>query len=242
MEYLRQFADTAAYNAAKSGGLLSLPTVSLIKDDMSVMYDPYVAPELPYVDLGLPSGILWMRTNIGAEIETEAGNYYQWGSVTPLHLEGTTVNPPADWDHCPYCTSDSPTFSKYNDTDGLETLEASDDIVTATYGQSYRMPTSDEFTELRNETNISTVILEGLNCIKFTNKSDSDKYIILPVAGYCEFSELKSFNEHGVYWSSNRTSWLEQHAQYLASNTESASVGSISRFRAGSIRGVYDPS
>ena len=36
-----------------------------------------------FVDLRLPSGLLWAETNIGAEIAADAGNYYAWGEVEP---------------------------------------------------------------------------------------------------------------------------------------------------------------
>ena len=39
--------------------------------------------QLEYVDLGLPSGTLWAKCNIGAASETEYGDYYMWGSTTP---------------------------------------------------------------------------------------------------------------------------------------------------------------
>jgi hypothetical protein len=44
MEYLRQFANLTAYNAAKGIDNWKTPNVSLIKDDMHVEYDPYVEP------------------------------------------------------------------------------------------------------------------------------------------------------------------------------------------------------
>ena len=34
---------------------------------------------LPYVDLGLPSGTLWAKCNLGAKFPEEAGLLYQWG-------------------------------------------------------------------------------------------------------------------------------------------------------------------
>jgi hypothetical protein len=31
-----------------------------------------------YVDLGLPSGLLWATRNVGATSDTDFGNYYMW--------------------------------------------------------------------------------------------------------------------------------------------------------------------
>ena len=36
-----------------------------------------------YVDLGLPSGLLWATCNLGASAPEEVGNYYAWGETTP---------------------------------------------------------------------------------------------------------------------------------------------------------------
>ena len=33
------------------------------------------------VDLGLPSGTLWCKCNLGAENEYDYGNYYAWGEL-----------------------------------------------------------------------------------------------------------------------------------------------------------------
>ena len=34
-----------------------------------------------YVDLGLPSGLLWATCNVGAESPEGWGNYYAWGET-----------------------------------------------------------------------------------------------------------------------------------------------------------------
>jgi hypothetical protein len=36
-----------------------------------------------YVDLGLPSGLLWATCNLGASAPEEVGNYYAWGETSP---------------------------------------------------------------------------------------------------------------------------------------------------------------
>ena len=34
-----------------------------------------------YIDLGLPSGLLWATCNIGADFPEESGSYYAWGET-----------------------------------------------------------------------------------------------------------------------------------------------------------------
>lgn len=40
-----------------------------------------------FVDLGLPSGLKWAKCNLGAETETDYGDYYMWGSTEPNTAE-----------------------------------------------------------------------------------------------------------------------------------------------------------
>ena len=40
------------------------------------------------VDLGLPSGTLWARYNVGATSETDYGDLFAWGATDPYRLNG----------------------------------------------------------------------------------------------------------------------------------------------------------
>ena len=42
------------------------------------------------VDLGLPSGTLWAKYNIGATSESDYGDLFAWGATSPYRLSGTT--------------------------------------------------------------------------------------------------------------------------------------------------------
>lgn len=157
------------------------------------------------VDLGLPSGRLWAKTNLGAQTESEYGNYYQWAATTPLSVSGTTVDPAADWELCPYCIDPidpfhTDAFSKYNGSD-YDTLQTEDDAVASQF-TGYRMPTQDDFDELMQETDNEWTSINGIYGYKFTNLSDSSKYIFLPASGYCDGSDLNAVSEEGGYWSS----------------------------------------
>lgn len=43
------------------------------------------------VDLGLPSGTLWAKYNVGATSETDYGDLFAWGATEPYRLNGTTL-------------------------------------------------------------------------------------------------------------------------------------------------------
>ena len=146
-------------------------------------------PDIPegFVDLGFASGTLWYTKNIGATngdtAESWYGDYYQWGSTTPLSISGTTVNPASDWDLYPYANGAENKLTKYcptdksdywdgtGDPDNILALESSDNIAIQT-NSAWKMPTKEQFEELIAGT-ISTWEtdyqgISGLNGRKFT--------------------------------------------------------------------------
>ena len=61
---------------------------SVTATDITAIYD-YLLGNVPppdtheYVDLGLPSGTLWAKTNVGASTPEEYGDYFAWGEIAP---------------------------------------------------------------------------------------------------------------------------------------------------------------
>ena len=97
------------------------------------------------VDLGLPSGLMWRKYNVGANSEYEKGNYYAWGeTVTKQDYFSTTYK---------WCELDGAIkrYTKYNETDKLTLLQPEDDAATANLGENYRTPTPKEWEELLAE-------------------------------------------------------------------------------------------
>ncbi len=85
-----------------------------------------------YVDLGLPSGLLWAVCNVGAEKMEAYGDYFAWGETEPKDNY--------DWNTLKYWDYDVNYVTKYNYDDGLVTLEAEDDAATANWGGAWRTP------------------------------------------------------------------------------------------------------
>lgn len=192
------------------GGVVDKPLkIKQLQDGNLAVDEKHSYPTIELVDLGLPSGILWAKTNVGGESETDYGQYFQWASTTPLNVNINTgvVNPAADWNLCPY-TTDGVTFTKYNETDKLTVLQASDDIATITYGPGYRMPTQVDAQELLDYTDRYWVLINGVYGCKFVNRTDSTKYIFMPIVGRCyESSWYNRFDGNdglvGDYWTSS---------------------------------------
>ena len=94
-----------------------------------------------FVDLGLPSGLLWADRNVGASQPAAYGDYFAWGETKPK----------TDYSEYTYkYGSDSENPTKYNSKDGKTTLDSKDDAATANWGSKCRMPSRADFRELRN--------------------------------------------------------------------------------------------
>ena len=162
-----------------------------------------------YVDLGLPSGILWATTNIGAETESDSGLYFAWGDVSGYTKEqiGSSAGQKyfgwADYKYSLNGGSTATAMTKYNSTDGKTVLEPSDDAAAVHMGGSWRMPTTTEFKELYNNTNNSWATINGVNGRKFTSKTDSTKYVFFPAAGNGDNGILYDEGSNGFVWSSS---------------------------------------
>lgn len=162
------------------------------------------------VDLGLPSGLMWRKYNVGANSEYEKGNYYAWGeTVTKQDYFSTTYK---------WCELDGAIkrYTKYNKTDKLTLLQPEDDAATANLGENYRTPTPKEWKELLAECTWEVATTTNKN-----NKTVIDywkvvgpngNFIILPSAGYY-FSEewisyascYQSASEMAIYWKIDET-------------------------------------
>lgn len=103
-----------------------------------------------YVDLGLPSRLLWATCNIGASRPENTGLYFAWGET-----EGYTEGEKPDgytWETYKFGGNDNGNQSKYNSYDGLLTLQPEDDAAHVNMGGDWRMPTKDDFLELIENT------------------------------------------------------------------------------------------
>ena len=132
-----------------------------------------------YVDLGLPSGNLWAKCNLGASAPEAYGDYYAWGEVEPKQ-EYTYPNHKWYKEGAP-----SLGFTKYNNEDGKMTLEDEDDAVIQNLGNGWRTPTLADFRELTNQklTTIKKTTLNGVAGYQITSKKNG-KSIFIPFAGF----------------------------------------------------------
>lgn len=136
--------------------------------------------KVEYVDLGLPSGNLWAKCNLGASAPEAYGDYYAWGEVEPKQ-EYTYPNHKWYKEGAP-----SLGFTKYNNEDGKLSLEDEDDAVIQKLGNGWRTPTLADFRELTNQkyTTIKKTTLNGVAGYQITSKKNNKKSIFIPFAGF----------------------------------------------------------
>ena len=116
------------------------------KDDEPTIIDGH-----EYIDLGLPSGKKWASRNIGAEVETDFGDYFAWGETTGYDINGTgRTGGSFTWQNYVLGDGNNPpsSFEKYNSTDNKTVLDSADDAAKINWGGDWRMPTAEDFIEL----------------------------------------------------------------------------------------------
>lgn len=161
-------------------------------------------PDEPsWVDLGLPSGLLWATCNVGATTPEGFGNYFAWGETQP---KSEYI-----WENCIYCTfnNDNLILTKYNPStlfsgpvDNLTILQASDDAATFNLGNGARTPTKEEWEELNNNTTKEYATVNGVEGFRFTAANNNS--IFLPFAGMMSGTELDyPVGPAGYYWSAS---------------------------------------
>ena len=173
------------------GGTLQALIDPLFTGNYDVHLEPVPPADKNPIDLGLPSGLKWSQANLGAKKETDPGLYYMWGDTEGHKKDSGYEFTPAN----------------YN-AKGLNNISAdltlAQDAANVRLGGSWRMPTQEEFRELRDNTNVTWTTINGVAGYTFANKTDASKYIFMPAAGYYGWSSsIKNWNRLGYYWSSS---------------------------------------
>lgn len=191
-----------------------------------------------YVDLQLPSGVLWAKTNIGAETETDRGGLYAWGETRPkTDCSQETYSYGTDFDK----------MTKYNATDGKTTLMPADDAATANWGEGCRMPTEKEFMELGDTTNctwtwVKKAVAGKDSVAGYEVKSvRNGNAIFLPAAGARNGKETVLQGDNAVYWTSTRDAETAGNAACLSFYFANYSWYRNARYMGSSVRAVAQP-
>ncbi len=149
-----------------------------------------------YVDLGLESGIKWATCNVGASLFNDMGSFFAWGEIeckeSYSEINSDTYNKTPNY------------LRKTKVIDKSDVLNKEHDVAAAKWGGDWRMPTIDEWLELKNECTWTWSNQDGQNGCMVTGPNGNS--IFLPAAGsigYSDSQSLNGFGEYGYYWSSS---------------------------------------
>ena len=169
------------------------------------------------VDLGLPSGLKWASFNLGATKPEEYGDYYAWGetetyysSLDPLTWKDGKEEYGYFWRSYKWSMGDDSTLTKYCNfsesgyngfMDSKTVLDPEDDAAHVNLGGSWRMPTDDEWTELREHCTWTWTSLNGVTGGIVTGPNGNS--IFFPAAGNWFITNFLSVGSGCYFWSSS---------------------------------------
>jgi hypothetical protein len=132
-------------------------------------------------------------------------------------------------------------FTKYNDSDNLLTLQSEDDGANKEYSKM-RMPTKEECQELLDNTTIKFVenyMESGMNGGIFTSTKNG-KSIFVPAAGLVVEGMVSLLGLFGVFWSSSLCAEHAEYAWFLGFFPDEQEMSIDGRFFGLPLRGVQD--
>lgn len=132
-----------------------------------------------YVDLGLPSGLLWATCNVGAETPLEGGDYYAWGETEQ---------------------KDYYDLETYHYDYKSNRLPLSNDVAYKKWGEYWRMPTEEEMQELRWECEWYYTVVNGVRGTKVVSRKNKN-WIFFPAAGMYVRDSIEDKGLKARIWS-----------------------------------------
>lgn len=168
-----------------------------------------------FVDLGLPSGTLWSKYNLGVEHDeldkqqgvyelkhNWYGGYYSWGETEPKKSGDKATH--TNYKFYRGKDGNPDDITKYNNEDGLKSLELEDDAANVE-NKHYMIPSSNDFDELfkHTEHSVSEYNYSGVKMLSgmiFKSKVN-DNEIFIPFTAYFDNSGGRLYE--GYYWTSD---------------------------------------
>lgn len=179
-------------------------------------------PEELYVDMGLPSGLLWATRNMDVTQKNSFAispfqyecSYFSWGNTDGHNPTGVNTFSPYSWgggsNKEPYVSSEG---AKYNYPNSLD---QKDDAAHDILGSNWKIPTEKEFVELFNNTDFvdtngdiinpsqvnKIITINNINGIRLKSKIN-DKFLFFPCCGAGNLTYLDLKGSYGRYWTSD---------------------------------------
>jgi hypothetical protein len=181
-----------------------------------------------FVDLALPSGLLWCEHNVGASTPYEDGLYFSWGNV--IGHTGTDGYDFGSSNDGPYASTPGAALT------GNIPANNTYDAARHNMGAPCRLPTVGEFQELNSNCDSEWTDEDGVAGRRFTSRINGNS-IFFPASGYRYGSSLYGRGSGGLYWSSSLSSQTDGYYLYFNSSNVNP-AGSLSRFHGFSVRAV----
>lgn len=146
-----------------------------------------MTPEPVWVDLGLPSGLLWADRNLGAATVVDIGLYYSWGNIDGHLGDGSFSFTSAAYSTTPggALTTDVPTDQ---------------DAARIALGGAARTPSFAEVQELSQNCSQAMISLGAISAVKFTSNINGNS-IVIPLAGYIVNDQASQYNVQLSLWT-----------------------------------------
>jgi uncharacterized protein (TIGR02145 family) len=177
-------------------------------------------------DLGL--SVKWAHINLGATTPWDNGDYFAWGETSP--------DDEYNWRYYQHCYEDPNYITKYAPyVDGKQSLDPEDDAATVNWGTNWRMPTKNEWNELREQCDWKWMTQNNVCGYQITSKNNG-RSIFLPAAGQMGNTNLLHAGSVGCYWSKNLDT--KHNALALRFDTDDQYLSAIARYYGLPIRPV----
>ena len=224
--------DYKSYKIYKDGKIIQ--SILLSEVDNLTVYDSTEKEQetsikingYDFVDLGLPSGLLWATCNVGADSPEDIGNYYSWGE--------TDTKSKYAWSTYKWCRGSSNSITKYDELNCE--LRSEDDVAAVIWGGTWRMPTKKEVDELSLNCRWQATTQNGTKGILIVGKNN--RSIFLPFSGWYSGSSSKNVGKSGGIWSKTNGWSVIHNAVSLVFDSSSHKSGHSDRSQGFPVRPV----
>ena len=150
------------------------------------------------IDMGL--SVKWRSVNLGQCSSNKYGRYYAWGEIETKARYA--------YDNYKWYDHTTQLYLKYNSSeskgvvDNKTVLDPEDDVAHVKLGGNWRMPTSEEWKELRDNCTCTWTTRDNVNGLLVKSNINGNT-IFLPATGRWEGDSSARKGTYGFYWSSS---------------------------------------
>ena len=232
------------------------------KSGMAHLYELSVSAgggEIDYkdltVDLGLPSGIRWAKSNLtigGLPMdETQIGDFYGWGELEPYY-SSITINSESSVSYTwksGYSGYVQASYNKSGSINGTYTsntaqLGRADDAASVKLGDNWRMPSIADLEELAANCTFSGTTVNGVAGTLATSNNNGNT-IFFPATGYLDGTSMKGYTSGSAgarFWLTDCESDTKARQQYFSNSSPVLEYASPKdKWRGTPIRPIYVP-